>query len=94
MSLDVKGVFTTAATATLLMLMSDEAGWSRSAVERRRFAGVLLALVAGATAGTLLLLHARSYAAMLPFVVTGLVIAGASAAFRPSPYRASVAKTM
>jgi uncharacterized membrane protein YoaK (UPF0700 family) len=29
MSLDVKGIFTTAATATVIMLMSDEAGWSQ-----------------------------------------------------------------
>jgi uncharacterized membrane protein YoaK (UPF0700 family) len=84
MSLDVKGVFTTAATATVIMLLSDEAGWSRSAAERRRFAGVLLGLVAGATAGTLLLRHARTYAGIVPFVVTGLVIAGGSLVLKPS----------
>jgi uncharacterized membrane protein YoaK (UPF0700 family) len=82
MSLNVKGVFTTAATATVIMLMSDEAGWSRSAHERQRFVGVILALVAGAAAGTFLLLHVRAYAPVLPLVVTLLVIAAAGLALR------------
>jgi uncharacterized membrane protein YoaK (UPF0700 family) len=85
MSLDVKGVFTTAATATVIMLISDEAGWSRSAAERRRFAGVLVSLVAGAGAGAALLLHARSYAAILPLAVTALVIAGAAVTLQLAP---------
>jgi uncharacterized membrane protein YoaK (UPF0700 family) len=84
MSLDVKGVFTTAATATVIMLMSDEAGWSRSARERRRLAGVVVGLVAGAAAGASLLLHARAYAAILPLVSTLLVIATASVALTPA----------
>jgi uncharacterized membrane protein YoaK (UPF0700 family) len=66
MSLGVKGIFTTAATATMIMLMSDEARWSSSAPERRRLAGVLVGLVAGSAAAAFLLLHARSYAAILP----------------------------
>src|SRR5204862_5755620 len=37
MSLGVPGVFTTAATATLIDLVSDVAGWSQSAIEKRRF---------------------------------------------------------
>jgi uncharacterized membrane protein YoaK (UPF0700 family) len=82
MSLDVKGIFTTAATATVIILASDEAGWSRSAGERRRLAGVLAGLVAGAAAGTVLLLHWRSYAPILPPAVTVAVIAVASAALR------------
>jgi uncharacterized membrane protein YoaK (UPF0700 family) len=77
MSLDVKGVFTTAATATVIMFMSDEAGWSDSRFERRRLAGVLAGLVAGATAAALLLLHARSYAPILPLAVTSVVISAA-----------------
>jgi uncharacterized membrane protein YoaK (UPF0700 family) len=84
MSLDVKGVFTTAATATLIMLMSDEAGWSRSAAERRRLAGVLVGLVAGAAAAAFLLLHARAYAPILPAVVTLVVVLTASVALEPS----------
>jgi uncharacterized membrane protein YoaK (UPF0700 family) len=77
MSLDVKGVFTTAATATVIMLMSDEAGWSRSTAERRRLASVVAGLVAGAAAGAYLLLHARPYAPILPLVVTVAVISAA-----------------
>ena len=86
MSLDVKGVFTTAATATLIMLMSNEAGWSSSQVERRRLVGVLVALVTGAAAGTLALLHARAYAALLPLSATLAVIAVAWIAFTPSGF--------
>jgi hypothetical protein len=84
MSLKVKGIFTTAATATVIMFMSDEAGWSRSAAERRRFAGVLVGLVAGATVGAVLVLHARAYAGILPFAVTAVVVASASVALSPS----------
>jgi uncharacterized membrane protein YoaK (UPF0700 family) len=39
-----------------------------------RLAGVLLGLVAGAVAGGLLFLHARSFAPALPLVITVLVI--------------------
>ena len=83
MSLDVKGVFTTATTATVIMLMSDEAGWSQSAPERRRLAAVLVGLVAGAAAAAFLIFHARSYAPVLPLVVTLAVIATASVALDP-----------
>jgi uncharacterized membrane protein YoaK (UPF0700 family) len=83
MSLDVKGIFTTAATATLIMLMSDQAGWSHSSPERRRLAGVLVALVAGAAAAGFLLLHSRAYAPILPLVVTLVVIATAAGALEP-----------
>jgi uncharacterized membrane protein YoaK (UPF0700 family) len=78
MSLDVKGVFTTAATATVIVLASDAAGWSKSAPELRRLAGVLVALVAGAAAAAWLLLDARSYAALLPGVTTVIVVVAAS----------------
>jgi uncharacterized membrane protein YoaK (UPF0700 family) len=82
LSLAVKGVFTTAATASVMFLMSDIAAWAESAVERRRLAGVIGALVAGATSGALLILHARSYAPVLPLAVTGSVIAAASVGLR------------
>lgn len=82
MSLDVKGIFTTAATATVIMLMSDEAGWSRSTSERRRLASVLAGLVAGAAVGAYLLLHVRAYAPILPLVVTVAVISAASVFIR------------
>ena len=78
MSLDVKGIFTTAATATVIMLMSDEAGWSQSGPERRRLAAVLVGLVAGAAAAAFLIFQARSYAPVLPLVVTLAVVATAS----------------
>jgi uncharacterized membrane protein YoaK (UPF0700 family) len=72
-SLAVKGVFTTAATATLLFVMRDLADGDSTSRERARLTGVLLALVTGALAGGLLLVHARAYAPVLPLVVTGLV---------------------
>jgi uncharacterized membrane protein YoaK (UPF0700 family) len=84
MSLAVTGVFTTAATATVMFLMRAEAEHQGSpSEERSRFAGVLLALVAGAAAGGLLLVHARTYAPLLPMTATALVILTALAVLRP-----------
>ena len=82
LSLAVTGVFTTAATATVMFLMRDlaEGGGSGSS-ERARFAGVLVALCAGAAAGGLLLVHARTLAPALPLLATALVVA--TAALRP-----------
>ena len=68
MSLRVEGVFTTAATATLLYLMRGLPTPSAAAGAQRRLAGVLVALVAGAAAGALLLDHARTLAPALPLV--------------------------
>jgi len=74
LSLAVAGVFTTAATATLMHLARSVA--ERSAPpETARFAGVLVALCAGAAAGGLLLVHARTLAPALPLAVTALVVA-------------------
>lgn len=84
MSLDVKGIFTTAATATVIMLMSDEAGWSQSAPERRRLVAVLVGLVVGAAAAGFLLLHARVYAPVLPLLMTVVVVTTASVALKPA----------
>jgi uncharacterized membrane protein YoaK (UPF0700 family) len=84
MSLGVAGVFTTAATATLLYLVSDILGWSQSATERHRVAGVLAGLFAGAAAGGVLLVHARPFAPLLPLIGTVLVISIASAVLRPT----------
>jgi uncharacterized membrane protein YoaK (UPF0700 family) len=72
-SLAVKGVFTTAATATLIFVMRDLAAPESSAKERAQLSGVLLALLTGAAAGGLLLAYARPFAPVLPLVVTGLV---------------------
>jgi uncharacterized membrane protein YoaK (UPF0700 family) len=82
LSLGLPGVFTTAATATLVGLMGDLAGWPLSANARGRLAGVLVGLLAGATAGALLLASARTYAPVLPLTATILVIATAPLALR------------
>jgi uncharacterized membrane protein YoaK (UPF0700 family) len=80
LSLAVTGVFTTAATATVMFLMRDTAERpGDGGSERARLAGVLIALCAGAAAGGLLLTHARTYAPIIPPAVTALVIATASA---------------
>jgi hypothetical protein len=64
-----------------MFLMRDVAAGSGSgAAERARLAGVLVALFGGATAGGLLLVHARAYAPVLPLVATALVVATASIA--------------
>jgi uncharacterized membrane protein YoaK (UPF0700 family) len=72
-SLGVQGIFTTAGTFTLVAFVGTFAG-SRSRAEMPRLAGVLLGLIVGAVAGGLLFLHARSYAPVLPLVLTILVL--------------------
>jgi uncharacterized membrane protein YoaK (UPF0700 family) len=83
--LNVAGIFTTAATATFIFLVGD---WANNrpltSEEHRRLLGVLVSLIIGATAGTLLLLHAPIYAPMLPLVVTAFVVAIAATVFRDS----------
>ena len=80
-SLGLRGVFTTAATATLTVLMSALATFSRSAeTERRLLAGVLVSLFVGATVGGLLLVYARAYAPVLPLAITILVVTTAAIA--------------
>jgi uncharacterized membrane protein YoaK (UPF0700 family) len=81
-TLHVEGVFTTAATATIIFLVGDIASWSATSAERRRLGGVLVSLFVGATAGGLLLVHAHIYAPVLPFVVTFLAVATAAIALR------------
>ena len=81
-TLHVEGVFTTAATATIIFLAGDITNWSATVVERRRFAGVLISLFVGATAGGLLLVHAHIYAPVLPFVITVFAVAAAAIVFR------------
>jgi uncharacterized membrane protein YoaK (UPF0700 family) len=80
-SLGVRAAFTTAATATWAVLMGDLSGWSESRGERRRLAAVLVGLFAGAVAGALLVVHARTWAAAFPLIVSGLVVASAALAF-------------
>jgi uncharacterized membrane protein YoaK (UPF0700 family) len=81
-TLHVDGVFTTAATATIIFLVGHIANWSETVAERRRLAGVLVSLLVGATAGGLLLVHAHIYAPVLPFVITAAAVATASIALR------------
>ena len=81
-SLRVDGVFTTAATATIIFLVGDLTSWSATVEERRRLAGVLVSLVVGATAGGLLLMRAHIYAPVLPFVITLGAVATAAVALR------------
>src|SRR6202163_1632597 len=81
-TLHVDGVFTTAATATIIFLVGDIANWSATVVERRRLAGVLVSLFVGATAGSLLLVHAHIYAPVMPFVITAVAVGTASIALR------------
>jgi len=80
--LHVEGVFTTAATATIIVLMGDVANWSATAAERRRLGGVLASLFVGATAGGMLLVHAHNVAPVLPFAITLGVVATAALALR------------
>jgi uncharacterized membrane protein YoaK (UPF0700 family) len=83
--LHVDGVFTTAATATIIFLVGDLTDWSATVVERRRFAGVLASLFVGATAGGVLLVHAHIYAPLLPFVITAAAVATAAIVLRERP---------
>jgi uncharacterized membrane protein YoaK (UPF0700 family) len=78
LSLGVRGVFTTAATATWAVLMGDVSAWSSSRGERRRLAGAIAGLFAGAAAGALLVIHARAWAPVLPLGLGGLVVAVAA----------------
>lgn len=93
-SLGVPGVVTTAATATLVELVSDLAGWSQAPNERGRLVGVLAGLCVGAAAGALLLAHARSYAPALPLIGTLLVITIASRTLKPSLERPGAAPSI
>jgi uncharacterized membrane protein YoaK (UPF0700 family) len=81
-TLHVDGVFTTAATATIIFLVGHITNWSATVAERHRLAGVLVSLLVGATAGGLLLVHGHIYAPVLPFVITAVAVATASFALR------------
>ncbi|PYJ72457.1 MAG: hypothetical protein DME72_07975 [Verrucomicrobia bacterium] len=81
--LNVGGIFTTAATATFIFFIGDWAyNRSLTSEEHSRLRGVLVSLVIGATAGSLLLIHAPLYAPLLPFVITVGVVAAAASVFR------------
>lgn len=84
--LDVGGIYTTAATATVIFLSGSFAHRPLSGEERRRLSGVLVSLIIGATAGARLLIDGPTYAPLLPFGITVLVVAIAAKAF---PHRES-----
>src|SRR5258708_28935841 len=81
-TLHVDGVYTTAATATIIFLVGDLTNWSATVAERRRLAGVLVSLFVGATAGSLLLVRAPIYAPVLPFLITVAAVATAAIVMR------------
>jgi uncharacterized membrane protein YoaK (UPF0700 family) len=78
LSFGVTGVFTTAVTGTLVILMDNLAARRQPAIERGRLAGVLVSLFFGAVVGGLLLKYARVYAPVLPLI--GAIVALAIAA--------------
>jgi uncharacterized membrane protein YoaK (UPF0700 family) len=82
-SLDVKGVFTTAATATLVNLSREAADPRVSSTNPARLARILICLIAGATVGGLLYVHARTFAPVVPAVATAVALA-VSVADRPA----------
>jgi uncharacterized membrane protein YoaK (UPF0700 family) len=83
-SLGLRAVFTTAATATWTALLGDVATWSQTRGERHRLAGILLALLAGAVAGAVLVVDARPWAALLPLAVSASVVAVAASRLHPA----------
>jgi uncharacterized membrane protein YoaK (UPF0700 family) len=74
-SLDVKGVFTTAATATLINLSREAADRETSTTDPAQLARILVCLIAGATIGGLLLVNARMVAPLVSPLATTLAIA-------------------
>jgi uncharacterized membrane protein YoaK (UPF0700 family) len=81
-ALDVKGVFTTAATATLINLSREAADRRVSATDPAQMVRILVCLIAGATIGGLLLVNARTYAPIVPALATTLAIAASIADVR------------
>ena len=80
-ALGVRVVFATAATGTFAVLMGDLVGWPQPPMERQRLLATLAALVIGAVIGTVLVLHARAWAAAFPVSISALVVAAAAQAF-------------
>jgi uncharacterized membrane protein YoaK (UPF0700 family) len=72
--LHAEGIFTTAATGTFMVLAGDLVNWRLTRDERRRYRGLLISLVIGATAGAYLIFHAPIFAPVLPLVITAGVV--------------------
>jgi uncharacterized membrane protein YoaK (UPF0700 family) len=81
-TLDVKAVFTTAATATLLNLAREAADRRVSDTSPARMARILVSLIGGAAAGAALLENARSYAPLVSVLATVVAIGMHEAARR------------
>ena len=80
-ALGVRASFTTAATATIAVLMGDLSGWTLSQRERLRLASVIAAIIVGALLGTVLFRHARHLAPILPLVIVATVVTIAGLGF-------------
>jgi uncharacterized membrane protein YoaK (UPF0700 family) len=78
-SLDVKAVFTTAVTATLINLSREAAEPGVSGTDAPQLTAVLMCLIAGAIVGGLLLVGARPYAPVVPPLATAVAIAASVA---------------
>jgi uncharacterized membrane protein YoaK (UPF0700 family) len=78
-ALDVKSIFTTAATATFINLAREAADPGVSETQPLQLAAVLACLVLGATVGGLLLVHARAFAPVVPPLATAVAIAASVA---------------
>ena len=73
-SLEVKSVFTTAATATLVNLSREAADRRATDTDPGRLARILICLIAGATAGGLLLVNTRTFAPALSTLSTAAAL--------------------
>jgi uncharacterized membrane protein YoaK (UPF0700 family) len=86
-SLGLRAVFTTAATATVTVLMGDLTGWQQPRGERRRLASILVGLLIGVAVGAVLVRHARDWAAVFPFAVSALIVVTAASSFHGARLR-------
>jgi uncharacterized membrane protein YoaK (UPF0700 family) len=93
-SLGVKAVFTTAATATLINLAREAADRRVSDTDPARLLRILVSLIAGAAAGAVLLVNARTDAALVPVLATALAIGVHAVARRLSRHDASSADNL
>jgi uncharacterized membrane protein YoaK (UPF0700 family) len=83
LALGIYGVFTTAATATLTVLMGNASPhWSKQRPDDRVLAGTLIGVVGGAVVGAVLEVHALIWAPLLPLLVTSSVVATAAITFQ------------
>ena len=80
-SLGVRGLLSTASTATVAVLMGNGSAWKESKAERLRLAAAILGLLGGAAIGAVLVINARPVAPLFPLAVTSLVVAAATLAF-------------